>query len=92
MQDKYPSFLAAGGTTLSALRGFPAASTALFPVSDLHKDSMLVSVPRRLAQDCQEAMGAFEGDKQQGRLFKDLVLGSCGKKGGAEEARTETEQ
>lgn len=89
MQDKYPSFLAAGGTTLSALRGFPAASTALFPVSDLHKDSMLVSVPRRLAQ---EAMGAFEGDKQQGPLFKDLVLGSCGKKGGAEEARTETHQ
>lgn len=52
VQDKYPSSLAAGGTTLSALRGFPAASMALFPVSDLHKDSMLVSVPRRLAQDC----------------------------------------
>lgn len=44
--------LAAGGATLSALRGFPAASMALFPVSDLHKDPMLVSVPRRLAQDC----------------------------------------
>lgn len=37
-------------------------------------------------------MGAFEGDKHQGPLFKDRVLGSCGKKGGAEEARTDTDQ
>lgn len=52
VQDKHPNSLAAGGTARSGLRSFPAASIALFPVSTLHKDSMLVSVPRRLAQDC----------------------------------------